>query len=181
MLQILLAWIVFSFQIQAQNTTFPLESVSIEGTALSKDAVLQLAGLRIGSTVDPPAFEVAARKLSDTGLFQSVNYRYESSSHNGFALTLSLADPTVFLSATVDVPGMNEDELWRWLSSQYPSLNHKVPAHDAAQLFVDRKLEEHLGAALDGHHIVARSEADLRPGGKSTISFQPDPLPGIQR
>jgi outer membrane protein assembly factor BamA len=177
--RILLAWIVFVCQIQSQITSFPLESVSIEGTALSKDAVLQLAGLRIGSSVDPPAFEAAARKLSDTGLFQSVNYRYESSSHNGFALTLSLTDPTVFLNATVDVPGINEDEFWRWLSSQYPLLNHKVPANEAAQLFLGRKIEEHLGTALDGHHIVGRLEADLRPGGKSTISFQPDPLPKI--
>lgn len=58
-------------------------------------------------------------------------------------------------------------------------LDHKVPANEAGQQFVCRKLEDHLGASLEGHHLVARLETVLTPGGKSSISIQPDPLPRI--
>ena len=57
MLRVLLVWIVLLYRIQAQSASFPLESVSVEGTALSKDVVLELAGLHIGSPVDQAAME----------------------------------------------------------------------------------------------------------------------------
>ena len=180
MSRIFVAWVVFLCRIQAQNPSFPLESVSVEGsTVVPKDTILQLAGLHLGSTVDKAAFDAAAQRLNDTGLFESINYRYEPGVRRGYVLTLKVADPTVLLNAIIEAPGIKEDELWQWLASQDPLLNHKVPESDAAQLFVARKLEEHVGAALDGHHIVGRLEAELRPGGKSTISFQADPLPRI--
>jgi outer membrane protein assembly factor BamA len=164
---------------QAQNTSFPLESVSVEGTALSKEVVMDLAGLRTGTAVDKAAFDAASQKLNDTGLFESINYSYGPGPKRGYVLTLKTVDPTSPLSATIDIPGTNEDEIWKWLASRFPPLNHKVPSTDSGQLFVCRKIEEHLGESLEGHHIVVRLEAELRPGGKSAISFQPEPLPRI--
>jgi outer membrane protein assembly factor BamA len=178
-LRILLFSLAFVCRIQAQSATFVLESVAVEGSSLSKDVVLDLAGLHIGAPVDQAALQAAAQKLNETGLFDSVNYRYESGPKQGYALTLQVADPTSLFNATIDVPGANEDELWRWLASRYPMLDHKVPANEAGQQFICRKLEEHLGAALEGHHLAARLETVLTPGGKSSISIQPDPLPRI--
>jgi outer membrane protein assembly factor BamA len=178
-LRIVLFSLVFFCRIQAQNATFLLESVSVEGSTLSKDVVLELAGLHIGSPVDQAALQAAAQRLNDSGLFDSVNYRYEPGPKQGYALTLQVADPISLFNATIDIPGANEDELWRWLASRYPMIDHKVPANEAGQQFICRKLEEHLGAALEGHHLVARLETVLSPGGKSSISIQPDPLPRI--
>ena len=179
MLRTLLISIALVSRIQAQGNSFPLESVSVEGTALSKDVVLELAGLRLGSPIDQAAMQTASQKLNDSGMFASVNYSYASGAEHGYALTLKLADPQALFRAAIDIPGVNEDETWKWLASRYPSLDHKVPANDAAQQFLARKLEEHLAAALEGHHIVGRLETVLAAGGKSTISFQPDPLPRI--
>jgi outer membrane protein assembly factor BamA len=176
--RILLVWIVTLCGIQAQSVSFPLESVSVEGTALSKEAVLELAGIRIGASVDKNSFDAMSQKLNDTGLFESVSYRYAPGPHKGYALALSLADPKSLFSAAIDIPGANEDEAWRWLASQYPSFNHEVPVNDAAQSFVAHKLEEHFATSLDGHHITAQLQSDTRTG-KSLISFQPDPLPRI--
>jgi outer membrane protein assembly factor BamA len=178
MSRILLVWIVIPCGVQGQSVSFPLESVSVEGTALSKEAVLQLAGARIGASVDKTSFETMSQKLNDTGLFESVSYRYAPGPHNGYALTLALADPKSLFSSTIDIPGADEGEIWRWLASQYPLLDHKIPANDAAQLFVVRKLEEHLATSLEGHHITTQLQSDTRTG-KSSISFQPDPLPRI--
>jgi outer membrane protein assembly factor BamA len=179
MLRTLLVWIAILYRIQAQSASFPLESVAVEGTALSKEVVLELAGLHIGSPVDQAAMEAASRRLNETGMFESVSYSYEPGPKQGYALTLKVPDPSSLFNATIDIPGVNDDELWRWLATRYPSLDHKVPANEAGQQFVARKLEEHLGAVLEGHHVVARLETVLTPGGKSSISFQPDPLPRI--
>src|ERR1700688_4281947 len=101
MSRIFVVWVVFLCRIQAQNTSFPLESVSVEGnTVVPKDTILQLAGLHIGSTVDKAAFDAAAQKLNDTGLFESINYRYEPGARRGYLLTLKVDNPTVLLNAT---------------------------------------------------------------------------------
>jgi outer membrane protein assembly factor BamA len=167
------------YQILAQSASFRLESVSVEGTTLSKDVVLDLAGLHIGLPVDKVAIEAASQRLTESGMFESVNYRYGAGPQQGYVLTLKVADPSSLFGATIDIPGISEDELWQWLASRYPSLDHKVPANEAAQRFVCRALEEHLGAALESHHVVGRLETELIPGGRSTISFQPELLPRI--
>ncbi len=164
---------------RAQSASFPLESVAVEGTALSKDVVLEITGLHIGSPMDKAAIDAAAQRLNDSGLFESVNYRFAPGPKRGYLVTFQVADPRKLLNATADVPGIDEDELWKWLAARYPILNHKTPDAEAGQKFVAGKIEEHLGAALEGHHIVAQLASDVMHGGRSTISFQPDPLPRI--
>ena len=178
MFRIALIFIAILSAIQVQGASFPLESVTLEGTVLSKDVVLELAGLHLGASVDPASFDAALQRLNATGLFESVNYHYAPGPHKGYALALSLSDPKSLVDAAIDIPGANVEEGWRWLNMQYPSLRHNVPANDAAQLFVARQVEEHFAALLDGHYVVGRLESDIRTR-KSLISFQPDPLPRI--
>jgi outer membrane protein assembly factor BamA len=178
MLRIFAIWLVLLYGLHAQTVSFPLESISVEGTAMSKDVVLDLAGLHLGSPVDKDSLDAASRKLADSGMFESVNYRYASGPKQGYALTLQLADPKSLSEASIDIPGVDEAEAWQWLAARYPLLNHKVPGNDAAQQFVERKLEEHLGPKLEGHKVGVQVESDLTRR-KSTISFQPDPLPRI--
>jgi hypothetical protein len=116
MFRTLLMSIALLCRLQAQGDSFPLESVSVEGTALSKDVVLELAGLRLGAPIDQAAMQTASQKLNDSGMFESVNYSYASGAKHGYALTLKLADPHALFKATIDIPGVNEDETgngWR--------------------------------------------------------------------
>jgi outer membrane protein assembly factor BamA len=179
MFRIFLIMMMVLLRMQAQNPSFPLESVSVEGTALSKDVVLELAGLHVGSPIDKAAMEAASQKLGDSGLFESSSYRYSPGPKHGYALTLQLADSKSLLNASIDIPGINEDEAWKWLAARYPSLDHKVPESEAAQRFVEGRLEQHAGAVLEGHHVTGKLASQLGPGGRATISFQPDPLPRI--
>src|SRR5437868_9314290 len=59
---------VLLFGLQAQNASFPLESVSLEGTAMPKDAILEIAGFHIGSPVDQAAIEAGCNRLKESGL-----------------------------------------------------------------------------------------------------------------
>jgi hypothetical protein len=151
----------------------------VEGAALSKESLLEIAGLRIGALVDKAAIELACARLRDSGILQSINYRYAPGPKRGFALTLIIAGHDSLADATLDFPGIDEPALWQWLVSQYPSFNHKVPGNEAAQQFIAKKLEAHLGPRLEGQHVVARMEDELFPRRRIIVSFQPETLPQI--
>jgi outer membrane protein assembly factor BamA len=162
--------------LQAQSLL--LESVTFEGTAISREAVLGIAQLRIGSPIDKPAIEAACGRLGATGLFQSVSYRYAPGPKRGYALTVTIQDQTQLTDASIDFPGADEAELWRWLTSQYPPFNRKVPGNDEAQEFLAKALANHAKAELDGQAVVTRVESDLARH-KVLVSFQPATLPHI--
>jgi hypothetical protein len=92
--------------------------------------------LRIGALVDKAAIELACARLRDSGILQSISYRYAPGPKRGFALTLIIAGHDSLADATLDFPGIDEPALWQWLVSQYPSFNHKVPGNEAAQQFI---------------------------------------------
>jgi outer membrane protein assembly factor BamA len=178
MVRRLLCTVLFVSQVRGQDASFPLESVSLEGTVVSKRVVLEIAGLRLGSPIGQAAIEIACSKLKESGLFESIVYRYAPGPKHGYALTLTVADPKSLSDAAIDFPGLDDKELWQWLVSQFPAFDHRVPGNDPAQQFVAKKLEEHLVGKLDGQHVIARIEADLSRR-KTIVSFQPETLPRI--
>jgi len=174
----LLLFAALSGVICAQDSPLALESVTVSGTAIAKDTVIEIAGFHLGNPVDKAAIEAGCMKLEESGIFQSINYRY-APGPRGYALTLTLADQAEFKEAAIDIPGVSEEEVWRWLITKYPPFDHKVPGVPAAQDFVARQIEQHEGAALQGQHVVARLETEIGARPKLVISFQPEVLPRV--
>ncbi|MEI9971324.1 MAG: hypothetical protein WDO73_04300 [Ignavibacteriota bacterium] len=90
-----------------------MESVVLEGTALPRETVLGVAQLRVGTPVDKSAIDAVCARLGDTGLFQSVSYRYASGPKHGYILTLTIEDQKALSDAFIGFPGVDEDELWQ--------------------------------------------------------------------
>jgi outer membrane protein assembly factor BamA len=178
MLRLLLWSTLFLLRVHAQNSAFPLESVSLEGTELSREFVLEIAGLRIGAPIDKAGIEAACAKLRDSGVFASLSYQYRPGPKRGYALSLTAIDHGTLVDAQFDLPGVDENELWKWVTSWSPAFDRKVPENGAAQQFIARKIEQQLGAKLDGQRVVTRMEADLERR-RMIVSFQPEALPGI--
>jgi len=160
------------------SQSLPLESVILEGTGVSRDAVLGIAQLRVGAPIDKKAIDAACARLTDTGLFQSIAYRYAPGPKRGYVLTLTLEDQKQLTDAVIDFPFGDEAELWQWLASQYAPFNRKVPGNDAAQEFLSAALAEHAKAELDGQPVVTHMETGMVHR-KTLISFQPATLPRI--
>jgi outer membrane protein assembly factor BamA len=163
----------------AQPARFNLDTVTVEGASMPGDIVLTIAGLHVGDKIDKADIEAACGKLQESGLFESIEYSYKPASDSGYALTLSLIPQSKTSAAAIDIPGADENEIWRWLVSQYPSFDHRVPSAGAAQQFVALRIEEHLGPSLHGKHVVANLETGFARRGGSLISFQPATLPRI--
>ncbi len=163
---------------EAQGNHYPLESVTLNGTALPESTVLDIAGLHIGAPLDKSEIEQACQKLNESGLFTALNCHYAAGPNHGYALTLGLTDQTALIEASIDVPGADEEEAWRWLTARYPPFDHKVPVDDTAQRFLADALQQHLKASLNGQPILPRMESDLTSS-KPLVSFQPETLPKI--
>jgi len=163
----------------SQNGAFPLESVAIEGSRIPQPVILEVAGLRIGASVDKAGIEAACRRLQESGLFASISYRYAPGPQKGFAVTLVLADQSPLVAATIDVPGVDEKEAWQWLSARFMRFDRQVPAVDPAQRFLAGEIERHLGSRLRGQHLVVRMETDLKMR-EVMVSFQPEVLPSVR-
>ncbi len=179
MLRIALLAGILSSGLIAQDASFPLESISIEGSSIPKESVLELTGFRLGAPVNQAAIEAGCKKLEESGIFQDINYHYAQGPKHGYVVTLSLTDQSKLRDASIDIPGTNEDQVWQWLAAKYPPFNHKVPDNATAQEFISKQIEQHLAAALGGQHVVSRLEQEFTPRARTTISFQPEKLPGI--
>jgi len=163
----------------AQEASFPLESVAIEGSRMPKETVLEITGFRLGAPINKAAIEKGCTKLRDSGIFQDIDYRYGPGPKHGYIVTLTLSDQSGLAEAAIDIPGADEDEIWRWLSSKYPAFDRKVPGDDAAQQFLARQIETHAGAKLKGQPLVAKMETEFVPRRRLVISFQSAILPRI--
>ena len=141
--------------------------------------VLQIGGLKLGVDINKTGIEDACQKLGQSGIFETVSYRYESGPKHGYIVTLELTDPRKMVDAVIDVPGVDENGLWVWIASQFPSFKHRVPQSDEAQQYLSGMMEKKLGATLRGQHLVTRMEQDLTKGGRPLLSFQPENLPHI--
>jgi hypothetical protein len=97
----------------------------------------------------------------------------------GYALTLILIDQAPLSAATIDVPGADESEAWRWLSGKFGRFDRQLPQVDGAQKYLGGELERHLESVLRGQHLVVRAETDLKTR-QLTLSLQPEVLPRIQ-
>ncbi len=177
MLRIFVSFGVLAGSLYGQ--TYPLEAVVITGTTVPEATVMEMAGLTRGMAVDKGAIEKACAKLGDSGLFADVQYQYKEGAKKGFVVTLSVVDQPGLTPATIDVPGVDEAEVWTWLAARFPAFDHKVPGAGAAQDYLAHEVERHLAGQLHGHHMVSQMETEMGPHGGSILSFRPDVLPQI--
>lgn len=177
-MRVLIVSILFSFGILGQDT-FLLESVALEGTEYPQELVLEISGLQLGSPINQQKIDDACQRLQNSGIFQSVEYRYKPGPNKGYALTLIMGDQLNLMMASIDIPGIDEADTWSWIQKKFPSFDRKVPEIPAAQEFISLTLEKHLQEKLQGQKIVTEIESDPKTG-QLLISFQPRMLPRIE-
>jgi outer membrane protein insertion porin family len=164
--------------VSAQNNSYPLEDVKISGSQVAPSVVMEIGGLKLGQSLNKAGIEDACQKLGQSGIFEEVSYQYAAGPKKGYVVTLQLTDPRKLLPASFDIAGVDENALWNWIRSQFPTFQHKVPQADEAQQFLAGMVERRLGARLHGEHVVTRMESDLARH-SSLVSFQPEHLPRI--
>ena len=154
-------WLPISSFGMAQQESFPLQDVKIAGSTVPVKVVMDIGGLKLGQSVNQAAIEEACQKLGQSGIFEDVRYAYAVLPNKAYLVTLQLTDPQKMMESTIDLPGVDEGALWKWIGRQFPKFQHRVPQSDEAQQYIAKMLERKLGDSLHGERVVTRLEQNF--------------------
>jgi len=150
---------------------FPLRSIRIEGNDhYGTDEIIAVMGLKAGDKVNRSDFEQALERLSDTGAFESLRFRYEPQD-GGYRLIFQVQEVADLYPLRLIGFGVPEEELLAWLREEVPLAGELVPP---SGLMVRR-----IGKALDGFWRERGGESEvagrLEPSGPDELEmvFQP--------
>jgi outer membrane protein assembly factor BamA len=112
--------------------------------------------------------------LIGSGLFEGCSWKYTPTSSSGGIMTLDLREAPAPQTARLTVPGVSDEELWKWLAQNEPLVQRKMPASDEAVKFytdaIRRYLKQDLASSVDTNLNTH----------ETTIVFRPANVPSIQ-
>jgi outer membrane protein assembly factor BamA len=167
----------------AAQANLRIAHVKVEGNSrFTAEAVVTASGLRAGQSATPADFETASKRLLDSGMFQSVSYRYEPSrdpSAEGFDLTLQIGEVSFLQAVKLDIPDVDEETLWSWLERHDGLLQRKSPSNEKAFARYTSAIEQYLRERKRAVEVVVKVEADLNTR-ETTLLIRPKILPIVK-
>ena len=165
----------------AQAANLPIGSVAVKGTSLNQAALLRALGLKPGQSVAASDLQAAADRLIHTGLFASVNYRYDySAAQHSYSVVFSVEEPTEFSAVRLDLGGIDEAALWAYLETHGPAYHQKAPPSVEAQDLYARTVEQYLSSIGRPMPVVLKSfSGGFREGAMSAVVIQAKNLPRV--
>lgn len=176
----------------AQTATpgFPIQSLRVDGNrALPAEGIIKVSGLTIGQLAEEKAFEAARERLSATGLFEQVGYRYApSTDKKGYDATLQVVEIGQLYPFKFEDLSVGDAPVIAYLKKIDPLFAQKIPATNP---FLERYAAEitklagepvtgRLAAEGPDNLVVVFRPARARPAvaqttfrGNQVIPFQP--------
>ena len=165
-------------------TQWPIATVEVEGLRnYSKDAVLSVAGLKIGQMAGKEDFEAARDRLVATGVFETVGYKFGPvPKGEGYAASFQVMEAEPLYTVDFEGLGLPAADVLEWLRARDPLFdpkpNPKLVASTAVLERYTHSLEELLATKNRKEKVLARVVPD--PAGHFVIAFGPaTPLPVV--
>jgi len=153
---------------------WPIQSLAVEGNQIFPAAqILAVAGLKIGQVAGAPEFDAARDRLTASGAFETVGYKFASAgAGKGYVATFQVAETTSIFPAQFEDLGEPDADIEKVLTSHDPlfSMAH-LPTN---QITLDRDagwVEEYL-ATKGRHDKIAASVTAIGPD-RFVILFRP--------
>ena len=114
--------------------TVTIKRILIEGTRLPPLSVIKLAQIKAGDEVNFLKLNAAMQKVTQTGLIGKIDFEYESVPDGGTDVILHMlcADVNPSAKASIQIPNVNEDDVWTWLAAIDPLFTRDMPPNEAA-------------------------------------------------
>ena len=147
----------------ADNVTASLREVRIEGQKhLSEAQVVAITGLTVGSEVGRADLQAAADKLTQTGLFDKVNYHFET--RNGVVVTYHVEESPRIPAYFDNIPWFADSELADAVRKKIPYFDGTLPegggAVDQAAEAIKELIASHGLQVTLQHEVVGNPFAD---------------------
>jgi outer membrane protein assembly factor BamA len=178
-----LRWVSVAFLLclgVAQAQQFRLADIKVSGNQkFTAAAVISACGLRVGQSVVVKDVEAATHRLADTGLFATVDYRYDPKNDAktvnriaGYVLTWKVEEAPTSATVRLDFPGIDEQQLWHDLKIANALLDARIPSNALVVEYYRRNIEQVLRKRNRNEQVVAKNEANLETGQFSVV-FRP--------
>jgi len=162
----------------AADEMVAIERITVRGSRLEAGSIRFLSGLRPGMKVNEAAVRKAAQRIADSGLVKNVGYQYQSlSSDRSVELEFAIADELPLLPATIEIPGVDAEDVWAYLRGIDPVFTRELPRTQKAIAFYTRYIERYLAAQKRTLRVATVITAD-DSGNASGIVFVPASLLG---
>jgi hypothetical protein len=111
-----------------------IQRILVEGTRLPPLSVIRLAEIKAGDEVDFARLQSALQKVTRTGLIGNIDFEYESvpDKETDVILHLKCTDVRPSAKASIQIPKVNEDDVWNWLVQLDPLFTREMPPTEAA-------------------------------------------------
>jgi outer membrane protein insertion porin family len=156
---------------------FTLGAITVTGNQnFTPDQVIAMSGLRRGQAVTTADFDAAQQKLLDSGLFETVAYRYEPSG-NEYRATLEVKEIEQMYPYRFEAVAGDEKAMRAWLKEKEPLFGDRIPPTEPVLRRFAAALTEFFRKQGAEMEISGR----LLPNDKGVLEvvFQPSSLPSV--
>jgi outer membrane protein assembly factor BamA len=147
--------VIFSFSLllfacsnfaHAQTNQAPLGEIIVEGASrLSSAQIAAASGLKVGQAAEAPALDAAADRLSETGAFSEVGYRFQTAGGKKTVTFHVVEEPKTVTCAFDNFVWFTLEEIERAVQAEVPLYDGRVP--------LDGNLSQTVAMALE--HLLA--------------------------
>jgi outer membrane protein insertion porin family len=141
----------------APAARWPIESLRVEGNhTYGTEQILAIAGLKVGQVAGKPEFEAARKRLTDTGAFETVGYKFTPGSAKGYAALIQVQEVQQAYPAEFENLHVSERDLRAALREKDPLFaSGKVAATQPAFERYKNWVEEFVAAKGQPEKIAA--------------------------
>ena len=149
----------------ADNVTASLREVRIEGQKhLSEAQIVAITGLTVGSQIGRADLQAAADKLTQTGLFDKVSYRFET--RTGVIVTYRVEESPRIPAYFDNIPWFADSELAGAIRKKLPYFDGTLPegggAVDQAAEVIKELIASHGLQVTLQHEVTGNPDGDGR-------------------
>jgi outer membrane protein insertion porin family len=151
---------------------FPLRAIEIAGNDYySSEAIIQLTGLKIGDMVTRDDFQRGLQRISDAGVFDSVEFRF-GPLEGGYKVIYTVRELGELYRFRADGFGVPAAEIEKLLAENVPLFGEKVPPTGTMVERIGKTLQEFWKAKGNDSEVIGR----LVPTGQDEFEmlFQPE-------
>ena len=159
--------------LNAQNDVREIVTIgklTATGTRLQLRSIIAMTGLREGQKVDQMPVVKACTRLTDSGLVANVEYNYESLDQpKTVALELKITDVVPLLPATINIKGVDQEEVWKDLLNIDPLFAPELPRTEKALALYARYIERYLKTMNREDRVGSEVPADKAGNAKAIV------------
>ena len=119
------------------------QGVNLEGTQrLSDAALINVAGLQIGTPPTKSSLDAACNRLVKTGLLDSCQYQMDSR-----GVVFQVREAKADQEARITIPNVDSEKMWAWMETHQPLVQKRMPGNDDAIAFYAAAVQRYLKAS----------------------------------